>query len=354
MAVSTIDPNGLNIGQIGGTRNKIINGAMVIDQRNAGAAVTASGSFPVDRFIAINNTNGAFSAQRVAEAPAGFVNSTKITTTTADATLTTTENMLLTCRVEGFNVSDLGWGAVGAKTITVSFWVRSSLTGTFGGSIRNNGSTRSYPFTYSVSAADTWEYKTVTIAGDTSGTWLTDNGIGLILTFGLGAGPDRSGTPGAWNSNNNISAPGAVSLVGTLNATWQITGVQLEAGDTATPFEHRSYGQELALCQRYYLHVNGNGNQRMAVSGNYTGNTAFPTLYFPTVMRAAPTLTTSAANTFKTEQLNGGTQTLTSIGADSSGPDRYTLGLTVGSSLTYPINLLANGVPCFLGFSAEL
>ena len=354
MAVSTIDPNGLNIGQIGGTRNKIINGAMTIDQRNAGAAVTTNGSYPVDRFFISDTTDGGFSAQRVLEAPAGFLYSAKFTTTTADTSLTTTQNIQLHHRVEGLNVADLGWGTSAAQTVTLSFWVRSSLTGTFGGAFRNSDNDRSYPFTYSISAADTWEYKTVTVAGDTSGTWLKDTGNGVSIIWGLGAGPDRSGTAGAWAGATYVSATGAVSVIGTLNATWQITSVQLEAGDTATPFEHRSFGQELALCQRYYLHVNGNGNQRMAVSGNYTGNTAFPTLYFPTVMRAAPTLTTSAANTFKTEQLNGGTQTLTSIGADSSGPDRYTLGLTVGSSLTYPINLLANGVPCFLGFSAEL
>ena len=142
--------------------------------------------------------------------------------------------------------------------MTVSFWVRSSLTGTFGGALRNNDATRSYPFTYIISAANTWEYKTITIAGDTSGTWLTDNGVGIRLVFGLGVGSTLSGTAGAWAAADYQSATGAVSVVGTLNATFYITGVQLEAGSVATPFERRPYGTELAHCQRYvYVAVTG-------------------------------------------------------------------------------------------------
>jgi len=266
-------------------RNKIINGAMVIDQRNAGAAVTASGDFPVDRFSVINTTDGAFSAQQVSEAPSGFTKSLKVTTTTADATLTTTQNTHLRQAIEGFNVADLGWGTAAAQAITISFWVRSSLTGTFGGSLRNSASTRAYAFTYSISAADTWEYKTVTIAGDTTGTWLTDNGVGILVSWGLGAGPDRSGTAGSWTGDIYVSATGAVSLIGTLNATWQITGVQLEAGDTATPFEHRSFGQELALCQRYFQKTTFERRWYAATSSNFFGVSHTYTV----PMRATPT-----------------------------------------------------------------
>jgi hypothetical protein len=199
-----------------------------------------------------NGTDGAFSAQQDTSAPVGFVNSIKWTTTTADGTLTTTQQASIQQRIEGTNVSDLAFGTANAKTVTVSFWVRSSLTGTFGGSLRNSASDRSYPFTYSISVADTWEQKSVTIAGDTSGTWLTTTGIGLVVTWGLGAGPDRSGTAGAWNSNNNNTATGAVSVIGTLNATWFVTGVQLEVAPSATSFDYRPFGTELALCQRYY------------------------------------------------------------------------------------------------------
>jgi hypothetical protein len=288
MAVSTIDPNGLNIGQIGGTRNKIINGAMVIDQRNAGAAVTVNGAFLVDRFSMVNTTDGAFSAQQASEAPSGFIKSLKVTTTTADATLTAAQNLHFRQPIEGFNVADLGWGTAAAQAITISFWVRSSLTGTFGGSLRNSASTRAYAFTYSISAADTWEYKTVTIAGDTTGTWLTDNGVGVLVSWGLGAGPDRSGTAGSWTGDIYVSATGAVSLIGTLDATWQITGVQLEAGDTATPFEHRSYGQELALCQRYFW---SNPNTYYYYKGRESDRNRIATVPFPVQMRAAPTIT---------------------------------------------------------------
>jgi hypothetical protein len=286
-------PNGLTVGGVNypstgplSNRNKIINGAMVIDQRNAGAAVTANGSFPVDRFFISDTTDGAFSAQRVLEAPAGFLYSAKFTTTTADASLTTTQNIHLHHRVEGLNVADLGWGTSSAQTVTLSFWVRSSLTGTFGGAFRNSATDRSYPFTYSISAADTWEYKTVTVAGDTSGTWLKDTGNGVSIMWGLGAGPDRSGTAGAWAGATYVSATGAVSVIGTLNATWQITGVQLEAGTVATPFEHRSFGQELALCQRYFEIVNMAGMTGTAGDGSVIAM-AQP---YKVTKRAAPTL----------------------------------------------------------------
>jgi len=233
-------------------RNRIINGAMVIDQRNAGAAVTGSGEFPVDRFLVGNTTDGAFSAQQDSSAPAGFINSVKITTTTADSSLTTTQLLSFQHRIEGTNVADLGWGTANAKTVTLSFWVRSSLTGTFGGALRNSANNRSYPFTYSILAADTWEYKTVTIEGDTSGTWLTTNGKGVEVRFSLFATTGSQQTAGAWFAGNATGATGQTQLASTNGATWYITGVQLEVGTQATSFEYRQYGTELALCQRYF------------------------------------------------------------------------------------------------------
>jgi hypothetical protein len=237
-------------------RNKIINGSMTIDQRNAGAAVTvnAVGSFfPTDRFFGTAQAaDGVFTLQQSATAPAGFVNSVITTVTTADASIGATQYYLFNQYIEGHNTADLGWGTASAKPITLSFWTRSSLTGTFGGVISNGGQNRSYPFTYAISAADTWEYKTITIAGDTSGTWLTTNGIGIRLHFDLGVGSTYRGTAGAWAGALYLGATGATDVIGTLSATWYVTGVQLEAGDTATPFEHRSFGAELALCQRYF------------------------------------------------------------------------------------------------------
>jgi hypothetical protein len=233
-------------------RNRIINGDMRIDQRNAGAAVTTSGAFPVDRFAVENSSDGAFSAQQDSTAPTGFVNSLKVTVTTADASIGATQLLQIQHKIEGLNVADLAWGTANAKTVTLSFWVRSSLTGTFGGAIINSANDRSYPFTYTISSANTFEYKTITIAGDTSGTWLTTNGVGLKVNFGLGIGSTYSGTAGLWAGALYLSATGATAPLSTLNSTFYITGVQLEQNTSATPFERRLYGQELANCQRYY------------------------------------------------------------------------------------------------------
>jgi hypothetical protein len=281
-------------------KNRILNGDMRIDQRNAGAAVTATTAFPVDRFSINNATDGAYSAQQDTSAPAGFTNSVKITTTTADASLTTTQRMIIRQMIEGTNSADLGWGTANAKTVTLSFWVRSSLTGTFGGAINNEDNTRSYPFTYSISVADTWEYKTVTIPGDTSGTWLTTTSTGIRVVWSLGCGPDRSGTAGAWNSNNNNTATGAVAPISTLNATWYVTGVQFEVGSVATPFERRPYGTELALCQRYFQTIGGFGGALFCflflAAARGTGSAeARGLVVFPVRMRSTPSVSTSGS-----------------------------------------------------------
>jgi len=257
-------------------RNRIINGDMRIDQRNAGAAVTSNNSYPVDRFFVPFDTDGAFSAQQDSSAPAGFVNSLKFTTTTADATIGATQYAMVRQVIEGLNVADLGWGTASAKTVTLSFWVRSSLTGTFGGSLQNNAEDRSYPFSYTISSADTWEQKTITVAGDTTGTWLTTNGRGIRLAWGLGVGSTYSGTAGAWSATPSLySVTGATSVIGTLNATWYITGVQLEVGSVATPFERRPYGAELALCQRYFETSYLPGNAVGSTTGSEASSVAW-------------------------------------------------------------------------------
>lgn len=244
-------------------KNRIINGDMRIDQRNAGASVAPTDAYTLDRWEVREDTDGAVTCQQVADAPSGFNYSAKITVTTADSSLSATQRLFMRQNIEGNNVADLAFGTASAATVTLSFWVKSSLTGTFGGSYVNGGSNRSYPFTYSISSANTWEKKTVTVAGDTTGTWATDSSTGLRVNFGLGAGTDYSGTAGSWAAATYVTATSAVSVIGTLNATWQVTGVQLEVGSVATPFERRQYGQELALCQRYYevllSHSSGTG-----------------------------------------------------------------------------------------------
>ena len=362
MAIQTaLDSISNSSGSPFGFKNRIINGAMVIDQRNAGAAVTATGYF-VDRFSISNATDGAFSVQQDSSAPVGFVNSIKYTTTTADATLTTTQQTVITHGIEGTNVSDLAWGTANAQTVTLSFWVQSSLTGTFGGSLRNSGNSRSYPFTYTISTVDTWEYKTVTIAGDTSGTWLTTTGLGIQVIFGLGVGPDRSGTAGAWNSNNNTSATGAVSVIGTLNATWYVTGVQLEKGSTATSFDYRPYGTELAVCQRYYQRQTrtagvSDGINFVFCMAQMWSNTYQGYMHFPVTMRSAPSFNSSAASTFQFHSGGVASAALTSVyitGASIDGT-RISGGTTYGSTAGFGAQIAtSNSSTAFLDFSAEL
>ena len=239
-----------------GIRNKIMNGAMVIDQRRAGAAFTpgSNGLYSLDRWMcSVVNASSKFSVQRDSSANtvAGFTSSLKITSLSAYS-VGATDIQGVQQKIEGYNVADLNWGTANAKPVTISFWVRSSLTGTFGAALQNGAVDRSYPFTYTIVAANTWEQKTITILGDTTGTWLTTNGIGLRINFSVGTGTTYSGTAGAWASGEYDSVTGAVSVVGTNGATWYITGVQLEKGTQSTPFEYRPFGKELMLCQRYY------------------------------------------------------------------------------------------------------
>ena len=334
-----------------GFKNRIINGAMVIDQRNAGAAVTVNSTsqkFSADRFFGQGqSTDGVFTLQQSLTAPAGFSNSVVATVTTADASIGATQFYLFAQTVEGFNTSDLSFGTASARTVTLSFWTRSSLTGTFGGVLTNDGFTRSYPFTYSISVADTWEYKTITIAGDTSGTWVgSTNGIGLRIFWGLGVGSTYSGTAGAWAGSTLFSATSAVSVIGTLNATWYITGVQLEKGSTATSFDYRPYGTELALCQRYYQAYYGS-NSSLALIGrnNAVGaGSSYPiSVPIKVSFRVAPTGTivgTWVVNNASQPAFNGMTTEAVGLVFNSSGagdtfayPNSTSVGLTLSAEL---------------------
>jgi hypothetical protein len=274
-------------------RNKIINGDMRIDQRNAGASVTpASAIYTLDRWVTLISQASKLSFQQNAGSvtpPAGFTNYLGITSASAYSVLAS-DAFEISQAIEGYNFADLAFGSASAKAITLSFWVRSSLTGTFGGALSNSGSARSYPFNYAISSANTWEYKTVTIPGDTSGTWLTTNGVGGFLRFGLGVGSTYSGTAGSWASANYASATGATSVVGTNGATFDITGVQLEVGSVATPFEHRSFGDELARCQRYYYRMTSTAPYTQFAFCNVQSATVHkPFFHFPVPLRVPPT-----------------------------------------------------------------
>jgi hypothetical protein len=282
-----------------GFENRLINGNMVIDQRNGGASVTptTNGTYTLDRWRAGLSQSSKYSVQQNAGSvtpPAGFTKYLGATSLSAYS-VTSTDIFTIAQYIEGQNMSDLAWGTASAKTVTLSFRVYSSLTGTFGGCISNSAVTRSYPFTYSVPVANTWTTISVTIAGDTSGTWLTTNGIGMGVYFSLGTGTTYSGTAGAWAGAEYYSATGAVSVVGTSGATFYITGVQFEVGSQATSFDFRSYGTELNLCQRYYqAFVQGGGYFHLG-SAISTSQVRGPRFTFFQTMRTTPTITLPTA-----------------------------------------------------------
>ena len=283
-------------------RNKIINGNMRIDQRNGGSSVTADNSFAVDRFVFRTVGGGAITAQQSTTAPSGFVNSYSITVSTADSSIAATDNYQLVHRIEGNNTADLLFGTASAKTVTLSFWVRSSVTGTFGGNLQNNAADRSYVFQYTINTADTWEYKTITVAGDTSGTWLTTNAAGVCVTWDLGSGTNFEGTANSWNAANNRRASGNVQLIGQANATLFLTGIQLEVGEKATPFEHRSYGDERMSCMRYYESYWQDAGGTSTSYSSHVGTTGgyFPVGAFKVPKRAIPTCNVLASDAVMT------------------------------------------------------
>jgi hypothetical protein len=285
---------GVSLGAGNATRfkNRIINGDMRINQRGASGTVV-TGAYQVDRFKCFLDTSPlTLTFAQSSTAPAGFSNSAQFTVTSA-GTVTSGQGNTFLQIIEGFNTADLGFGTANAKTVTLSFWVQSSVTGTFGGSLTNGTNTRSYPFTYTISSANTWTQASVTIAGDTSGTWVgSTNAAAMNVWFSFGTGSTLSGTAGSWASANYISATGATNIIGTAGATFYITGVQLEVGSSATGFEYVDYTTQLAMCQRYF---------QKYVSPHITGVCATSSAasrvggLFPVVMRADPT--TSLAGT---------------------------------------------------------
>lgn len=343
-----------------GLKNRIINGDMVISQRNGTSSVTPTdGQYTVDRFFAGLTQASKFSVQQVTDAPTGFVNSLRATSLSAYS-VGTSDTFLISQIIEGLNVADLGWGTASAQTVTLSFWVKSSLTGTFGGVLKNSAANRSYPFSYTISSANTWEKETITIPGDTSGTWLTTNGIGIYVIFGLGGGSTFSGTAGSWTAGNLSQVTGGTSVVGTNAATWQVTGVQLERNTTATPFEWIPYGTELQLCQRYCQIFTSEdyGYTRFGSGLNYSTSLNVSIIPFYLPMRTAPSMTYSAIGHFSIWSGAGGTIiAATNLAQDYSSKYNFGLLTTTAAVLgngAYGMSMANASTAAKLTFSAEL
>ena len=279
-----------------GVRNLIINGDMRIDQRNAGASVSTNNSYAVDRLRNVFTSGGSFTAQQSTTAPDNFTNSVVWTVGSA-ASATSSQVANMQYRLEGNTLYQLGLGTSAAKTITLSFWVRSSVTGTYCAAFINSAADRAYVAEYSISSADTWEQKSITLTGDTSGTWLTTNGIGLRIQFDLGSGSDYNATADTWVGANDFRTTNQTDFINNAGATFYITGVQLEVGDTATPFEHRPYDMELARCQRYYYKIEKPSD---SVAQGYIISTSDTyrrmQIFHPAPMRSAPTMTATWNN----------------------------------------------------------
>jgi hypothetical protein len=348
-----------------GFKNRIINSAMVIDQRNAGASVTIptiNPQYTLDRWAIQSSQASKISIQQNAGAvtpPTGFTKYLGATSLSAYSVLSG-DYFSIRQGIEGFNIADLGWGAAGASSVTLSFWVRSSLTGTFGGSLTNNTFNYSYPFTYTISSANTWEQKTLTVAGPTAGTWETGSSLGVYITLGLGVGSTYSGTAGAWAASGYLSATGATSVVGTNGATFYITGVQLEKGSTATSFDYRPYGTELALCQRYYQKFSAAATAGNPYGVGFNANTTDGQAHisFQAQMRVAPTALeqSGTANHYRiNSNINADCSAVPTFNAATQNAARVSYTVASGLTTTAPsfFSNSANGAG-FLAWSAEL
>jgi hypothetical protein len=346
-----------------GFKNRIINGGMTIDQRNAGASVTpASFSYTLDRWEAVQTSASKFSVQQNAGSvtpPNGFTKYLGVTSLSAYSVgAGDTFNILQS--IEGYNCADLAWGTSAAKSVTLSFQVYSSLTGTFGAAIKDGSSTYSYPFTYTISSANTWTQVSVTIPAPTAGQFAytsTTNGVGIQVCFGLGGGSTYSGTAGSWNSSNSYTATGATSVVGTNGATWYITGVQLEKGTAATQFEFRDYGRELIMCQRYYEKMTfaAGDSVSTAIANGSSGNTQIIGVFNLQVKkRASATSGSSAGGTFKFGWL-GNAVTANSILVNGGTTTTGTLAIGLPSGAGQIAGYIAAETSAaYVDFSAEL
>jgi hypothetical protein len=339
-------------------RNKIINGKMEIAQRGTSFAAIANGAYFLDRYLFGNTSTAVITASQQADVPTGnqFQSSLRLAVTTAS---TSDAVCNIQHRIEGYNVRDL----IG-RDFTLSFWVRSSKTGVHCVSFRNSGSDRSYVTEYTINSADTWETKSVTVSGGliTAGTWDWTNGIGLLIGFALRiSAAATTGAPNSWQTGNLQGTSAHVNCLDTIGNIFAITGVQLEAGSVATPFESRPYGTELALCQRYYYRATpGGANNYFGIGQVASANTVVAGVLFPAPMRASPSALeqSGVASDYKVAVAGSSQVACTSVPAHIHatsilGVVNFTstsLGGTVGQSS----QTAAGTTSSYLGWSAEL
>jgi len=344
-------------------RNLIINGGMEIAQRGTDAKTgNATDLYGTDRFRAIENNSGSMSSQQVADGPVGFYYSNKLTITGTDSSLASTEYGRQLTSIEGQNMAHLNWGTANAQTVTLSFYVKCSVTGTFYISLFNSAADRSFVAGYTIDAANTWERKSINIAGPTDGTWLATNGAGVYVTWSIGAGSTyQTSTLNSWASAFDMSGSNQVNLFATNAATWQLTGVQLELGTEATPFEHRSFGQELARCQRYYYaHLKtGTATKYVGMGDMYTTTQLDLEVDFPVPMRSAPTLVQSSGTNYYRGYGGSGTVDVTNAWTFWLCNTENTVGshfVTANSSSTagFAMRIINTSSSAALAYDAEL
>ena len=349
--------------------NYIINGGFDIWQRGTAAiSSTINRSYFADRWaIQQGASGGTFTAQQSTDVPsgAGVAYSGLITSTVADTSIAATDQYYVTHIIEGAQCRDLNLGTSSAKTFTVSFWVKSSVTGTFCFSLRNDGATRSYVSEYTISVSDTWEKKSITVAGDTTGTWLVNAGIGLRLEFVLAVGSDRvTATPNSWTATGSQGTSNQTNFMSATGRTFRVAAVQLEVGSVATSFRRNapSIQGELAACQRYYFRKNTDGSAFAQMGMGQADATTSAAIYItlPVQMRTAPTaVDLSAVSTFS---MNNGVVVTTLAGTGGLLVNRTTttvgalyLGVAGGLTALSTYTLTANNTTAaYIGFTAEL
>jgi hypothetical protein len=343
-------------------RNLITNGAFIINQRSSAITVNSgSNVYGADRWY--GRGEGSKAVFTVTQTEHGSLQAlgTKYSWKVAVTSHTSTVSgdvYKVAQRIEGQNIIPLALGTASAKAFTLSFLVRSNVTGTHSGSFMNSAQNRSYPFTYTVDASATWESKTITVPGDTSGTWLNTNGIGMELNFDVGSDAAKRAAAGSWHGSRAEGATGAVQVTETSGGYVEWAKVQLEVGSVATPFEHRGYGDELARCQRYYYRAIADTSDDFGSGFNSSTTQCRPTIVFPVTMRDAISAveTTGTASNYKVA--HGGTETNCSSVPTYSGGSTINARciFTVSSGLTAGNGSAgrSNAASAYLGFSAEL